>query len=30
LQDFIEKREVQDEALTVYAHKLIKAEARWL
>ena len=28
LQDFIEKREVQDEALTVYAHKLIKAEAR--
>ncbi|VXA54920.1 methionyl-tRNA formyltransferase [Acinetobacter proteolyticus] len=28
LQDFIEKREVQDEALTVYAHKLVKAEAR--
>ncbi|MBP7880582.1 methionyl-tRNA formyltransferase [Acinetobacter sp. NIPH 1852] len=28
LQDFIAKREVQDEALTVYAHKLVKAEAR--
>ncbi|EPG42655.1 methionyl-tRNA formyltransferase [Acinetobacter colistiniresistens] len=28
LQDFIEKREVQDETLTVYAHKLVKAEAR--
>ena len=28
LQDFIEKREVQDESLTVYAHKLVKSEAR--
>ena len=28
LQDFIAKREIQDEALTIYAHKLIKAEAK--
>ena len=28
LKAFIEKREVQDEALTVYAHKLVKTEAR--
>ena len=27
LQDYLTKREVQDEALTVYAHKLSKAEA---
>ncbi|WP_326519376.1 methionyl-tRNA formyltransferase [Acinetobacter sp. CAAS 2-6] len=28
LQHYLDKREVQDEALTVYAHKLSKAEAR--
>ena len=28
LQSFIAKREVQDESLTVYAHKLVKSEAR--
>ncbi|CAI3133169.1 Methionyl-tRNA formyltransferase [Acinetobacter calcoaceticus] len=28
LQDFIEKRELQNESLTVYAHKLVKSEAR--
>ncbi|MEK5745991.1 methionyl-tRNA formyltransferase, partial [Acinetobacter variabilis] len=28
LQSFIAKREVQDESLTVYAHKLSKAEAK--
>ena len=29
LQDYLAAREVQDEALTVYAHKLTKAEGRW-
>lgn len=28
LQQYLEQREVQDEALTVYAHKLSKAEAK--
>ena len=28
LQDYLAKREVQDETLTVYAHKLSKAEAK--
>ena len=28
LQHYLEQREVQDEALTVYAHKLSKAEAK--
>ena len=28
LQKYLAEREVQDESLTVYAHKLVKSEAR--